>query len=94
MNRRLVFKRAKGKCGICKQKLNPRKWTLDHIIPLSKGGTHEYANIQPAHGPCNRFKSNLLPHEMLELRQPALAGYQPKPRYRNNGKKRKRPRKK
>jgi len=93
VNRRTVFKRAKGTCGICKEKLNPRKWTLDHIIPLSKGGTHEYANVQPAHAQCNRFKADMLPH-MLDFQEPIFVGFQPKQRYRNNGKKRKRPRKK
>ena len=32
--------------------------TIDHIVPLSKGGRHEYANVQPAHSLCNHVKGN------------------------------------
>ena len=30
--------------------------TLDHIIPLSKGGTHTWDNVQLAHMSCNAGK--------------------------------------
>lgn len=32
--------------------------TIDHIIPLSKGGTHTYNNVQLAHYICNSKKSD------------------------------------
>ena len=32
--------------------------TLDHIIPLSKGGTHTWDNVQLAHMHCNAGKCN------------------------------------
>lgn len=32
--------------------------TIDHIVPLSKGGKHEYANVQTAHRGCNSSKYN------------------------------------
>lgn len=35
----------------------------DHVIPLSRGGTHERANIVPACQPCNNRKYNKLPEE-------------------------------
>ena len=32
--------------------------SIDHIIPISKGGTHQWNNVQLAHRKCNRMKSN------------------------------------
>lgn len=34
--------------------------TVDHIVPLSKGGTHTWDNIQLAHMACNAGKCNKL----------------------------------
>ena len=53
------------KCGICggeidEDKKNPHPLALhiDHIVPLSKGGEHSYANCQPAHASCNVQKGD------------------------------------
>lgn len=55
------------KCGICggeidESKKNPHPLSLhiDHIVPLSKGGEHSYANCQPAHASCNIQKGTKL----------------------------------
>lgn len=47
--------RDEGICGICKETVydNP---TMDHIIPLIKGGTHTWDNVQLAHFYCNASK--------------------------------------
>jgi 5-methylcytosine-specific restriction endonuclease McrA len=59
---RIVFERDNGRCGICKQRVDPMsKWNVDHIIPVSKGGAHSYDNVQLAHGKCNRRKGASLP---------------------------------
>lgn len=34
---------------------------FDHVIPLSKGGTHTIRNVKPAHGICNSMKGNKYP---------------------------------
>lgn len=41
-------------CVYCLQKTN--KLTMDHVIPLSKGGKHSIENIVPACGSCNSSK--------------------------------------
>jgi 5-methylcytosine-specific restriction endonuclease McrA len=33
--------------------------TLDHVIPISRGGKHEYANLVPACRPCNSSKCGM-----------------------------------
>lgn len=43
-------------CVICK--LGDIKLTIDHMIPISKGGLHNKDNIQPLCGPCNSGKKD------------------------------------
>ncbi|WP_280331510.1 HNH endonuclease [Nocardia wallacei] len=62
--------RTKPACGICKEPidyslphLDPRAYVVDHIIPLSKGGTDTLDNKQAAHRDCNSHKSDKTPDE-------------------------------
>lgn len=54
-------------CGICGLPINlslshPHPWslTIDHVIPIAKGGTTRAENLQPAHFKCNRQKGEHL----------------------------------
>jgi 5-methylcytosine-specific restriction endonuclease McrA len=38
--------------------------TLDHIVPLSRGGDHIESNLQTAHWACNSMKSSKLESEL------------------------------
>lgn len=53
----IVRLRDGGTCGICGETVGPREQSIDHIIPLSRGGLHEYANVQLAHLSCNKRKN-------------------------------------
>lgn len=51
------------RCGICGGVVDmnlaypdPLSRSLDHVVPLSKGGAHSYANTQLAHLRCNVSK--------------------------------------
>lgn len=65
-----VVKRDKYICQICGKKCDPNdfSWgslgpdfpTLDHVIPLAKGGSHTWDNVQCACGICNSNKRDLL----------------------------------
>lgn len=44
-------------CGICGTKLTGEQ-SIDHIIPISKGGTEAFDNLQLAHPKCNFSKSD------------------------------------
>lgn len=76
INEKEVYLRDGWICQICKTKIdkrfkypNPMSASLDHIIPLSQGGTHTYNNIQLAHLLCNMTKyTNTLPQgEQMRL---------------------------
>lgn len=74
VNRRQVFERDKYVCGICGLKTepespscSPRYPTLDHILPMSLGGGHTYANLQCACFECNWLKSNNPPDEAQQM---------------------------
>lgn len=58
-----LFERDGWRCHICGKKcrqdvdgLHPQAPTIDHVIPLSKGGEHSYKNTACAHRRCNVSK--------------------------------------
>jgi 5-methylcytosine-specific restriction endonuclease McrA len=60
-----VFQAAKWKCKQCKQKVvlstgksNPNEATIDHLMPLSKGGKHIWGNVQCLCRRCNTIKND------------------------------------
>ena len=55
-----IFKRDRGICGWCNQWVKPRYASIDHIIPVSKGGTHTQGNVQLVHYKCNLRKGHKL----------------------------------
>lgn len=55
-----------GKCYYCGKEFNPTDLTMDHKIPLSRGGKSEKINLVPACKECNNKKKYLLPTEWDE----------------------------
>lgn len=68
-----LIKRDKGICHICNNKVDKNDYTIDdnhyfiagnnypsidHVIPVSKGGTHTWDNVKLAHRICNTEKGN------------------------------------
>ncbi|NDD55670.1 HNH endonuclease [bacterium] len=70
----MIAKRDKYKCHICRKRVNMDldvqdiySPTMDHLIPISLGGDHTYANIRLAHRICNSRKGNRAVNEQLLL---------------------------
>lgn len=65
-----LFRRDVGKCWLCGERCNFEDYTvrdgnfivgdwypsIDHVIPLVKGGEHSWANVKLAHHRCNSIK--------------------------------------
>ena len=60
----VVLELADGVCGICGKDVDPLDYHVDHIVPITRGGEHSYANTQPAHPACNQRKHSKLQEEM------------------------------
>ena len=57
VNRSVVYARDGGRCQLCGWgPVDPARFDLDHVLPVSKGGVHSYANIQLTHPWCNDSK--------------------------------------
>lgn len=54
---------ARGKCHYCGRQIAPKDLTMDHIVPLSRGGKTTKGNVVPACKECNNQKKQLLPME-------------------------------
>lgn len=73
-----IYFRDEGLCGVCGEPIllshkypHPESLTLDHIVPLSKGGAHSQYNIQLAHWTCNINKSDkLIPSQTVTTPTP------------------------
>lgn len=59
-----VWERDLGICYLCMGKADPDNWHLDHVIPLSRGGSHSLDNVAVTHPACNLRKGAKLPVEM------------------------------
>ncbi len=54
---------AAGVCHYCGRRVGAKALTLDHVVPLVRGGKSVRANIVPACKSCNSKKQSLLPWE-------------------------------
>lgn len=53
-----ILEKTNSKCGHCGKHLEIADATLDHIIPLNKGGLNDEYNLLPLCLKCNESKSN------------------------------------
>lgn len=69
-----IAERDRWRCSLCTKAVDPLvKWpdpkspSLDHVVPLSKGGAHDPSNVALAHLGCNTAKNNRSGGEQLML---------------------------
>ena len=55
--------RGRGQCHYCKKRFPAKTLTMDHIVPVSRGGTSVRKNVVPCCKECNNKKKYLLPVE-------------------------------
>lgn len=72
-----LFKRDAGVCYLCGRRCNAEDYvmngetfiagdwypSIDHVIPLAKGGKHSWDNVRLAHRRCNSLKSDKIVSE-------------------------------
>jgi 5-methylcytosine-specific restriction endonuclease McrA len=59
-------KLSRGRCYYCGAQMPPKELTMDHIVPIIRGGRTVKNNVVTACKPCNNRKKNLLPIEWDE----------------------------
>lgn len=59
-------KLQKGACYYCNREVGRKQLTMDHVVPLSRGGRSTKGNIVAACKECNTQKKYLLPIEWEE----------------------------
>ena len=56
--RRHLYETQWGRCNGCGNAYQVKDLTVDHIAPVSKGGTNDTANLQLLCHNCNSVKGN------------------------------------
>ena len=54
---------AKGTCHYCGRSVSPKALSMDHIVPIARGGRSTKGNVVAACKACNTAKKHLLPME-------------------------------
>ncbi|MBN2011699.1 HNH endonuclease [candidate division KSB1 bacterium] len=56
---------AAGRCHYCQRQVDAAELTMDHVVPLARGGKSTKGNIVPCCKQCNSEKKYLTPVEIL-----------------------------
>ncbi len=62
-------KKATGICYYCKEKFKPSELTMDHIVPIIRGGRSTKGNLVPSCKSCNNKKKHQLLMEWEDYRK-------------------------
>jgi len=68
-----IIEQHEGRCVYCG--CIPQVMTVDHVVPLSKGGAHNAYNVVPSCSSCNSSKNSKMP-EKLQMKIPVLTDFE------------------
>ena len=57
-HKHLLFGKQEGRCAGCQVVFPFRNFTIDHVVPQSKGGSDHFDNLQMLCGACNSLKGD------------------------------------
>lgn len=57
---------ARGTCHWCGRTFHPSELSMDHIVPVIRGGKSTRGNVVPSCKDCNNKKKHMLPIEWEE----------------------------
>ena len=60
---------AAGRCHYCGRAFHPSELTMDHVVPIIRGGKSTRHNVVPCCRECNAKKKHMLPVEWQEYLQ-------------------------
>ena len=66
-SKHVLFGQQEELCAGCKEMFPFRNFTIDHMVPQSRGGTDHVGNLQLLCGACNSLKGDR-PQEYLMAR--------------------------
>lgn len=60
-----ILRREAGRCFYCLRRLQRGEWTLDHVVPLARGGADHASNLVACCAACNWTKGLLAAEDFL-----------------------------
>lgn len=57
-----------GRLGDMRLDPDGRTWQMDHVVPLSRGGSIDLSNVALACAGCNRLKGSMTADEFMQAR--------------------------
>lgn len=54
-------------CEICGRPITEGDFSIDHKLPISRGGSNDIDNLRPVHDACNQLKGNMTDEELMNL---------------------------
>ena len=73
--RERVYNKYNGICQICGKPVNKNLASIDHIVPLYKGGTNDESNLQLTHDFCNKMKGSYTEEEHAQFNADMISHY-------------------
>ena len=67
----------RGSCAYCGQAFAPKDLTMDHVVPVARGGRSTKGNVVAACKPCNNKKRLATPAELALLTEAAARAAAP-----------------